>query len=230
MEILLLIALPFIMAILNRWRGSRMDQLIGSDLWFIKNGAPIAAVGIMLIVAALTQDWIVAFLAGLAYFGGETFGWAKWVRSAQFWWTDWQKQYNRQWLARETGKSSGIHQIANMFAKETEDFTSYAIISLILRGIWWWAPVFAVLAGFGAMHIPVAIIATLAMGIMFPICYYIGGQMHNKNIMKDSIFFGIYMNNAEKIYGFAQGAILALAFLFSQNMQTYFQLSNYYFQ
>jgi len=212
MEPIILLALPFVMAVLNRWRGSRMDQLIGSDLWFIKNGAPVAAVGLMLIVVGLTQDWLIGFLAGLAYFGGETFGWAKWVRSAPFWWTDWQKQYNRNWLARETGKSSGIHQIANFFFKETEDFTNYAILALILRGIWWWAPFYTVLAFFNVVSVSIAIIATIAMGLLFPVCYYIGGKLHEVDSLRNSIFFGIYMNNAEKIYGFAQGVIIALSF------------------
>jgi len=212
-EYLILIALPFAMAVLNRWRGSRMDQLVGKNIGPLKNGAPVAAVGLMLMVMGLTMDPLVGFCTGVAYFAGEAFGWAKWVRSAPFWWTDWQKNYNRQWLARGTGKSSGIHQIANAVFKETEDFTNYAILALTLRGIWWYAPVYAVLVYFNVIPFYIAIPAVLAIGVLFPICYRIATQLPKR--LESSIFFGIYMNNAEKLYGLAQGAVIAASFWLS---------------
>lgn len=206
MKIVILAFLPILFLILNRWRGSRMDQIIGIDLPIIHNGAPIAAIGLMGVMYLLTYNLLLAFAAGLAYFIGEAPGWAKWIKAVPFWGNkQWQENYNKNEAPRGTGKSIGIHQLASVFVNELKDFEAYSKVCLVLRGIVWWAPVYAVFVYFGLVNIATAVLAVILMGMMFPITYRIGWK-----ITKDSA----YVPRAEQLYGFTQGIILALSLYF----------------
>jgi len=202
-QVLLLAALPLIYAFLNRFRGSNVKDWIGINPPILKNGGPYAALATGLIFWYLSNDPIIGVGTAIAYFIGESFGWGKWIRAVQHFDDEgsWQHFYNEfEKDARDTGKSSGIHQIVSMVVKEETNYELYTVLCLILRGIWWWVPVYAVLVFGGLVTIPVAVISVLVIGLLFPVCYYAGSKMSRSR----------YIGWAEGIYGFVQGAVLSV--------------------
>jgi len=164
----------------------------------LPNGAPFAAVSILIAMFLYTSDWIAAFAIAIVWFAFESFGWGKWMDSIPYWHDkNLQPVYNK--LVRDkwpnTGKSTGIHWAANMVFKEDENFINYSILALFLRGLLWFVPVYAVFAGFGMVTVPVAIVATLILGATFPMVY---------KISYDYDETGWYAR-AEHYYGFTYG-------------------------
>ena len=106
-------------------------------------------------------------------------------------------------IQKKDGQDSGIRQIVGAVIDEKKNFTNYCIACLTLRGIWWWAPVYVVLASFAVVSAPVAFAAVVAMGLMFPISYIIGAKISKED----------FWPTGEVVYGAAQGAIIAASLL-----------------
>ena len=113
-----------------------------------------------------------------------------------------------------------IHQISNFFIKEKIDGTfeqrankyrMYATLALILRGIYWWLPVYLVLALFGYISYEIAIVVSIGLEIAFPLAAEIGRRitftrLYDLKFIKLSFSPG--WENQEIVYGALQGAVL----------------------
>jgi hypothetical protein len=183
-----------------------MKSIIGKD-FFIKNGAIFAILGILVYVGLYTGNWIAALFAALGYFGGESFGWAKWHQALREWGNEsFQDKYNKEILPRRTGHENGIHWIASRFFKESSNFTQYGQLALVLRGMWWFIPVYVPLVVLGVVSIPVAAIAVVALGILFPLTYWVFVPHHPRGPFGGKLGFA---GGEEKMYGVVYGAIIA---------------------
>ena len=194
------------MAVINRIRGSGQDDPVFSKLLpnFLKNGSPFGTMLFMGAMMLITNDLLAAGAVAAAWFVFELFAWGKWIGTVpKFFDASWQDTYNQTTALRKDGKDIGIHQIASIFFKETKNFTMYCITCLFLRGVVWFAPIYAILVGFGLVTIPIAVVSTAIVGILFPISFIIGYKINKKS----------YWATGEYIYGAAQGAVLATSMI-----------------
>ena len=196
MELILIPIFAVAFMFLNRVRGGGYKK--------IPRGKEVASVGFGLAIGIATLDPISAVLCGGLYRIGAMWSWGQWVGASR-WFFDKSKQgsYDAELLPKRDGRDSGIHFIVSRFVDQRKDFTRYCLACLFLRGIWWFAPVYAALAMSVDMNPLVAIAATLAAGVTMPLAYLIGGKTGKG-----------YWGNGEKIYGAFYGAILGLSLLF----------------
>ena len=201
-----LYALPPVMSVLNKLRGSGTEEFFGRGIIkkIFKNGAPIAAMGLFALMYAYSMDLALAGAVAGMWLLFETFAWGKWLSAVpHFFDPSWQGTYNATLTSRKDGKDNGIHKLATLVAKETTNFTRYCIASLVLRGVLWFAPVYAVLVAWEQVSVLVAIPAVAVIGVMFPISYILA---HKINKAK-------YWPTGEYIYGGVYGAVLAASML-----------------
>lgn len=144
-------------------------------------------------------SWLAAIVVALAYVLGESFGWTKWINCIPNNMS--QVSYNRKWLTDDTGKKDGSYWIAQAIANERSDYKTHCLVGMIVRGIYWWAPVFAALWWFGLASAPVAIGAVGVLAFAFPQAYRLGYKYQ---------FMGRYLRSAEVIYGAIYGAVLGI--------------------
>lgn len=190
----LLITIPVAYWFLNKIRGGGYPK--------IPKGKWMATAATGLIIGGITTNPILGLAAAVAYFVGEIFSWGQWISAApHFFNKSWQSTYNTMLSPKKDGRDSGIHFLVSLVVKEFDNFTNYCIGCLFLRGIWWFAPIYAVLVVLGNLQIEYAVIATVASGIMMPISYYMAPKLTKGN----------WWSLGENIYGGFHGAILALA-------------------
>ena len=152
----------------------------------------------------------------VAYLVGESKGWGEWVGALTRWETK-----DEEWLQIQYKDNEGvgfpyIHQIANAIVNERiegtleeklKQYHKYAALALTLRGMFWWGLVYGVMALFGVISGLAALVATVVLGIGFPIACELGKRWdYNKK-------FGILhlsrgWENQEVIYGLMQGLVL----------------------
>lgn len=155
----------------------------------------------------------------VAYLVGESKGWGEWVGALTRWETK-----DEEWLQRQYKDNEGvgfpyIHQIANAIVKEQiegtleeklKQYHKYATLALALRGMLWWGLVYGVIALFGVISVLTAVVATVLLGMGFPVACELGKRWdYNKK-------FGILhlsrgWENQEIVYGLMQGIALWLA-------------------
>jgi hypothetical protein len=212
MESALLLSMPIVFYFLNRLRGATMKSIIGSD-FFIKNGAIFAILGILIYIGLLTNNWLCALITAGGYALGESFGWSKYVRQIREWGNDaYQDHYNNHEKQRDTGKINGIHWIASLFAKEHKDFTRYGQVSMVLRGMWWFIPVYGPLVYFNVITLPIAAASVVALGFLFPLVYWTFMPHNPRGPFGGNLGFA---GGEEKMYGLIYGAVIALSFYLS---------------
>ncbi|BAQ16113.1 hypothetical protein [Methyloceanibacter caenitepidi] len=183
------VALSVLFAVLNRLRG-----WVGILVW-------LAAGAFGLIVWALTGEWIAAAAATGAFVIGESWGWTKWIRCTPGHFT--QKQYDVLFLDDDTGKINGTYWLAELIAPERKDYWAHCFLGAYLRGLWWWLPVFGVLAWFGLVNFVDGAVSAAALSFAFPVVYWLAYRLPE--------IFGLrYLMRAEIIYGAIYGAVLGL--------------------
>lgn len=155
----------------------------------------------------------------VAYLVGESKGWGEWVGALTRWETK-----DEEWLQNQYDDDEGwglpfIHNIANFICKEQIEgtleekliqYNKYVITALVIRGMLWWGLVYGVMAAFGVISVLTAVIATVLLGIGFPVACELGKRWdYNKK-------FGILhlsrgWENQEIVYGLMQGIVFWLA-------------------
>lgn len=180
-----------ICALLNRGRGGGfIPELRGF------NGVIANAIFSLLLLLISANIWL-SLCFFVAYFIGESFGWSKWINCIPGHLT--QSQYNETWLGSKNPRSdrdlSSI--IASKFVNESKDYELYCFVGMAIRGLMWWVPVFTVFVAFGVMEPTSAVMFTVGLSSLFPVCYRIAYQ-YTKD--KDK-----YIQNAELIYGAVYG-------------------------
>lgn len=222
-------------AILNRLRGTGVIKHFGTlrveEIKIWKLIIPKIEVEVKLVwnhVYGLYLALIIGLLAmnvwaGLAvlvaYLVGESKGWGEWVGALTRWETkdeDWlQKQYDDE----EGWGLPFIHNIANFICKEQIDgtleekliqYNKYAITALVIRGMLWWGLVYGVMAAFGVISGLTAVVATVLLGIGFPVACELGKRWdYNKKF--GILSFSRGWENQEIVYGLMQGIVFWLA-------------------
>lgn len=172
-----------------------------------------------LIIGLLAMNVWAGLAVLVAYLVGESKGWGEWVGALTRWETK-----DEEWLQRQYDDEEGwglpfIHNIANFICKEQIDgtleekliqYNKYAITALVIRGMLWWGLVYGTMAVFGVISGLTALVATVLLGIGFPVACELGKRWdYNKK-------FGILhlsrgWENQEIVYGLMQGIALWLA-------------------
>lgn len=224
-EIIVLFTMVLLMGILNRLRGTGLIKHFGIITlpYIYKTPIKISLVWnhiyglyIGLVVGVLTLNIGWGILALVLYLIGESKGWGEWIGNLTRSTPMTIEILNNNYNDNEGKKFPFIHQITNFFIKEKIDaelpiaakqYMRYATLALFLRGIWWWLPLYILLAYLELISYPEAIIGVLIISIMFPInCIlsrYIG---FNKKIWK--VQFGRGWENQEFLNGMVQGLVL----------------------
>lgn len=200
MQTMLLFLYPIVNSILNRWPR-------GTFNW----GPWVASAVLAVLIFLITSNYYAAGAFFVLYAVGESFGWGKWLATVPHWDNKavTQEMYNSgsltasgiPLLQRKDGKNNGVHLLANLISKETEDFKSYAWWALFFRGILWQAPIFIALSFLGVISpfvVPFAI-AIVAFG--FPLSY----------AATYKVFGEKYWTAGELLYGLIQGLVMAIA-------------------
>lgn len=213
-------------AILNRFRGTGVIKHFGTlNIGSIKteikfNGNHLYGLYLALVIGLVTMNAWLGVAVLVAYLVGEAKGWGEWVGSLTRV-EPWTEEHLQGDYADNEGKEFPfIHQIANSVCKEQIDGTfeqranqykRYATLALMLRGIYWWLPVYLVMAAFGVINWYVAVIAGVGLGIAFPLACAIGKRwkferVYDLKFIKLSFSRG--WENQEIVYGAMQGLVL----------------------
>ena len=224
-------ASAFIEAILNRLRGTGVIKHFGT-LKIMNKAVEIKFVGnhlyglwIALVLGIATMNAWLGLAVLVAYLVGEAKGWGEWVGSLTRVepWTEehLQGDYNDD----EGKKLPFIHQISNRVCKEqiegtfeqrANQYKKYATLALMLRGMYWWLPVYLMMAAFGVISLGVAVVAGIGLGLAFPLACELGRRwkferVYDLKFIKLSFSRG--WENQEIVYGAMQGLVFWLVVL-----------------
>jgi hypothetical protein len=187
------------------------------------NGNHLYGLYLALAIGLVTTNAWIGLAVLVAYLIGESKGWGEWVGSLSRV-EPWTEKHLAEDYADDEGKKFPfIHQIANSvikeqiegsFEKRANQYKRYATLALILRGMYWWLPVYLVMAAFGVISWYVAVIAGVGLGLMFPLACAIGRRwkferVYDLKFIKLSFSQG--WENQEVVYGIVQGFILCLS-------------------
>ena len=218
-------------AILNRLRGTGVLKQFGTLKVFNReirinfNGNHLYGLYLAVVVGILTMNALAGVAVLVAYLVGEAKGWGEWVGSLTRH-EPWDEEMLQRNYRDEEGKTFPfIHQIANSVCKEQIDgsfedrakqYRKYATLALMLRGMYWWLPVYGVMAAFGVISWYVAVSAAVVLGVMFPIAAELGKRwkferVYDLKFVKLSLSRG--WENQEIVYGAMQGLVFWLVVL-----------------
>ena len=219
-------------AILNRLRGTGVIKHFGT-LKIMNKEIRISFVGnhlyglwLALVLGIATMNAWLGLSILVAYLIGEAKGWGEWVGSLTRH-EPWDEQMLQHNYKDDEGKTFPfIYQISNFFIKEKIDGTfeeqckqyrRHATLALMLRGIYWWLPVYLVLATFGVISFAEAFAIATLLGIAFPIAAEIGRRItftktYDLKFIKLSFSQG--WENQEVVYGLFQGIALWYTIIF----------------
>lgn len=219
-------------AILNRWRGTGVIKHFGTLKVFNKeikinfNGNHLYGLYLALVVGLVTMNAWLGLAVLVAYIVGEAKGWGEWVGSLSRV-ENWTEELLQGDYADNEGKKFPfIHQITNSVCKEqiegtfeqrAKQYRKYATLALILRGIYWWLPVYLTMAAFGVISWYVAMIAGVVLGLVFPLAAELGKRWkftktYDLKFIKLSFSQG--WENQEIVYGLFQGIALWYTIIF----------------
>ena len=213
-------------SILNRFRGTGVIKHFGTLKMFNKEieikfvGNHLYGLWVALVIGVATMNAWLGLAVLAAYLIGEAKGWGEWVGSLTRHepWTEELLEHNYK---DDEGKTFPfIYQIANFFIKEKIDGTfeqrvtqyrRHATLALMLRGVYWWLPVYLVLAVFGVIGWDIAVMAGIGLGLAFPIAAEIGRHWkfeRTYDLKFIKLNFSPGWENQEVVYGAIQGSVM----------------------
>lgn len=201
-------------AILNRIRGGWWLEIVKLPADSAFRGAGVWLPAVAIFVFLLSFGYVAAGAIALLYVLGESFGWTKWVygipglrdpqnsRSGPMT----QEVWNiTQYKVDDTGQKNGIHAIASVFVKENVNYWWYCFTAMVIRGVYWWAPMYAAMWWFGVCQAPSAVFCVIVLSMLFPVIYWAAGNVN---------LFGLrYLQKAEFLYGALYGLVFVYAVL-----------------
>ena len=218
--------------ILNRLRGTGVIKHFGTinivnkkiEVKFVGNH--LYGLYLALVFGLLTMNVWLGLSVLVAYLIGEAKGWGEWVGSLTS--TEpWKEELLQRNYADNEGKTFPfIYQITNFFIKEKIDGTfeeqckqyrKHVTLALALRGMYWWLPVYLVLAIFQIITYQEAFAIATLLGIAFPIACEIGKRIKfNKtyDLKFIKLSFSQGWENQEVVYGLFQGIALWYTIIF----------------
>ena len=210
----------------NRFRGTGVIKHFGT-LKIMNKAVEIKFVGnhlyglwVALVLGVATMNAWLGLAVLVAYLVGESKGWGEWVGSLTR--TEpWDEELIALVYRDDEGKTFPfICQIANFFIKEKIDGTfeeqckqyrKHATLALMLRGFYWWLPVYMVLSAFGVIGWQVALACAVGLGIAFPLAAEIGRRIKFERIYDlkfIKLSFSPGWENQEIVYGAIQGIVM----------------------
>lgn len=171
-----------------------------------------------LVFGLLAMNAFAGLAVLVAYLVGESKGWGEWVGALTRWETK-----DEEWLQKQYDDEEGwglpfIHNIANFVFKEKIEgtleerliqYNKYAITALTVRGMLWWGLVYGVMALFGVVSVWSAVVATILLGIGFPVACWLGKNWKYTNKI-GVLSFRRGWENQEIVYGAMQGLVFWL--------------------
>lgn len=229
-ELFLITIMVITMGVLNRLRGTGLIKYFGTIIlpYVYKTPIKISLVWnhiyglyIGLVVGLFSLSIWYGIVAFILYIIGESKGWGEWIGTLSRSEPTTEAMLITNYNDNEGKKFPFIHQIANFFIKEqtigtfkhrSNQYMRYASLALSLRGVWWWLPLYILLAYIDLISYPEAFIGVLIISIMFPInCLlsrYIG---FNRKFWV--VQFGRGWENQEFLNGITHGIVLWMLLL-----------------
>jgi hypothetical protein len=215
-------------ALLNRLRGTGVIKHFGTlnigkmSVRVNLNGSILYGLYLAVLIGFVGASVWLGLAVLVAYLVGESKGWGEWVGSLTRW-EPWDRELIELVYKDEEGKTFPfIYQIANSMVKEKiegsldeqcRQYRKHATLAIVLRGMYWWLPVYMVMAAFGVISWYVAVIAGLVLGLMFPLACELGKRwkferVYDLKFIKLSFSRG--WENQEIVYGAMQGLVFWL--------------------
>jgi hypothetical protein len=215
-------------ALLNRLRGTGVIKHFGTlnigkmSVRVNLNGSILYGLYLAVLIGFVGASVWLGLAVLVAYLVGESKGWGEWVGSLTRW-EPWDRELIELVYKDEEGKTFPfIYQIANSMVKEKiegsldeqcRQYRKHATLAIVLRGMYWWLPVYMVMAAFGVISWYVAVIAGLVLGLMFPLACELGRRwkferVYDLKFIKLSFSRG--WENQEIVYGAMQGLVFWL--------------------
>ena len=232
MEYILIAVTVILCALGNRFRGTGVIKHFGAlkvldkEIEIKFNGNHLYGLYLALVIGLVTMNAWLGVAVLVAYLVGEAKGWGEWIGSLTRH-EPWDEEMLQRNYRDEEGKTFPfIHQIANSVCKEQIDgsfeerakqYRKYATLALMLRGIYWWLPVYLTMAAFGVISWYVAMIAGVVLGLVFPMAAELGRRWkftktYDLKFIKLSFSQG--WENQEIVYGLFQGIALWYTIIF----------------
>ena len=220
--------------ILNRLRGTGVIKHFGT-LNIVNKKIEVKFVGnhlyglyLALVFGLLTMNVFVGLSVLVTYLLGESAGWGKWLGWLV---TDVDKRNVKlvegHQLDDEGKGYPWIHYIVSLVLPEKDKSfsdeerisrqTSFSTLALMIRGLYWWLPVYLVLAIFQIITYQEALIIATLLGIAFPIACEVGKRIKfNKtyDLKFIKLSFSQGWENQEVVYGLFQGIALWYTIIF----------------
>ena len=213
-------------SILNRFRGTGVIKHFGTLNIFNKEieikfvGNHLYGLWIALVLGVATMNMWLGLSILVAYLVGESKGWGEWVGSLTRH-EPWDEMMLQRNYKDDEGKTFPfIYQISNFFIKERiygtfeeqcKQYRKHATLALMLRGMYWWLPVYLVLAAFGVISWQIAVMAGIGLGAAFPIAAEIGRHWNftrTYDLKFIELSFSQGWENQEVVYGAVQGLVM----------------------
>lgn len=167
--------------------------------------------------------WYVGLAIFVAYLIGEAKGWGEWIGTLTR-----IEPKDEKFIAGVYKDDEGktfpfIHQISNFFIKEQIDntleekikqYTKYATLALVLRGIWWFLFITIISIAFDLVSWKIGIIGLVLVGINFPIACWLGKHIKFTKTF-GFLHFSRGWENQEFIFGCIQFVCIILPIFYS---------------
>lgn len=208
-------------AVLNRGRGTGAIKHFGTLKVFNKeieitfNGNHLYGLYLALVTGLVAMSAWLGLAVLVAYLVGEAKGWGEWV-GALVRWEDKDEQWlEEQYRDDEGKKAPWVHQTANLICKEKVEgnldervagYMRYAKLALAVRAMWWWMPVYVVMAMAGVVGWIEAVLAVTVLSIGMPVACWIGKQWKYEGKIGPVVMKRGW-ENQEIVYGAMQGLV-----------------------
>lgn len=195
---LLIILLP-LPILLNRYRGT-------GDMFTIRiTGTMIYTLYLGLLVGFLSTYYY-GILVAILFVAGESYSFGKWVGYLV-------SDNSAIELDNKKGSSFPfIHQIANFFIKEKEDYLNYCRLALSIRGFIWWSPILILLGYIDLINWYQVGINSIILSVGFPIACELS-KYWKFNYQSKYLTIQTNWEKQELIYGFIQFLCIAFSIL-----------------
>ena len=219
-------------SVLNRFRGTGVIKHFGTLKIFNKEieikfvGNHLYGLWLALVLGIATMNAWIGLAVLVAYLIGESKGWGEWVGSLTRH-EPWDEQMLQGNYRDNEGKTFPfIYQISNFFIKEKIDGTfeeqckqyrKHATLALMLRGFYWWLPVYLTSALFNVINFAEAFAIASLLGIAFPIACELGRRItftRTYDLKFIKLSFSQGWENQEVVYGLFQGIALWYTLIF----------------
>lgn len=186
-------------SVLNRLRGIGDVMRVGN---FRVTGIMLYALYLMVVVTMLSE-WYYGLAFVVLFVAGESYAWGKWIGYL----VDYEDEHSPEYDSKVGKSFPYIHYIANAIVSERVNYKRYCQVALTLRGLVWFAPMYAVLGVAGVINWIEVVVISIVLAVGFPIAAYVGRNL-DYNKMFGILEFKRGWENQEIAYGALQGLCL----------------------